>query len=855
MSFVTTPSHLGQFAGREDAMVDDKGLAYRRKYRGLIGVDLKVPVKDRHVLSVVYTPGVAEPCMEIFRDPDSSFDYTCRANTVALVTDASRVLGRGDLGPLPALPLMEGRSVIFKSFAGVDAFPICLDTQDPEEIVQAVAMMAPTFGAVCLEDITSPRCFAIEGQLRRALNVPVFHNDQHAGAILALACLINALRITGKRKEGLRVVINGAGAAGIATSRFLLEWGISDLLVCDRHGALYIFRPVGMNWAKSAVAWRTNPRGIRGGLAEALDGADVFIGFSAGGALSAEMVSRMARDPIVLAFANPVPEISLQEAREGGARIVALSSSTVPNFNELNIATVFPGVFRGALDVGAREINYAMRLAAAQTLADSVPTGDLNEEYMVPRIMDFRTAPAVAAAVARTAMETGTARKTVDPQKVAEETERFVYEGHFTVPPKSEERMTFEEESLELHRRYRGVVGVKAKIPVKDHHILRLLYLPRGEAEASRLIAENPLNAYDITCKSNLVAVITDGSAVLGLGNIGARAALPVMEGKCALFQTFGGVEAYPICVATQEPEEFIRVVQVIAPSFGGINLEDIAAPRCFAIEQELSQTLDIPVFHDDQHGTAVVVLAALINALKVVGKEISEAKVMVSGAGAAAIAVTRMLVIAGIRDIVLCDRQGAIHIDREEGMNPIKRELAGVTNPHRVRGAIPEVLEGRDVFLGLSVPGLITTEMVRSMAKDAIIFAMANPTPEIMPDAAIRGGAKVVATGRSDFPNQVNNCLGFPGIFRGALDVMARTINEAMKLAAAKALAEAVPDSDLRSDFIIPDSMDLHVPPKVAAAVARAAMETGVFRREVDPDLILRRTHQYLLEGGVLTE
>jgi malate dehydrogenase (oxaloacetate-decarboxylating) len=260
-------------------------------------------------------------------------------------------------------------------------------------------------------------------------------------------------------------------------------------------------------------------------------------------------------------------------------------------------------------------------------------------------------------------------------------------------------------------------------------------------------------------------------------------------------------------------------------------------------------------VFHDDQHGTAVVVLAALINGLKVVGKEISDVKVLVSGAGAAAIAVTRMLVLAGVRDIVLCDRMGAIHVDREEGMNPVKREMAGVTNPNHVRGSIVKVLEGRDVFLGLSMPGLVSSEMVRSMARDPIVFAMANPVPEIMPEEAINAGARVVATGRSDFPNQVNNCLGFPGIFRGALDVMATTINEAMKLAAARALAEAVPEKDLGPQFIIPESMNLHVPPRVAAAVARAAMESGVARKTVDPELIQRRTHQYLLEGGVLDE
>lgn len=835
--------------------MEDKSIAYRQKHRGLIGVEVKVPVKDRHVLSVVYTPGVAAPCVEIARDPDASFDYTCRANTVALVTDGSRVLGRGDLGPLPALPLMEGRSVLFKSFAGVDAFPICLDTQDPEEIVQVVSMMAPTFGAVCLEDITSPRCFTVEGQLRRALNVPVLHNDQHAGAILAVACLINSLRITNKPKESLKVVINGAGAGGIATARFLLEWGIQDLVVCDSHGPLYTFRPYGMNWAKSAVAWRTNPRGVHGDLGAALEGADVFIGFSTGGVLKPEMVSRMASDAVVLAFANPVPEIGLKEALNAGARIVAVSNSHAMDFNELNIALVFPGLFRGALDVGAKEINFTMRLAAAQTLAGLIPEDELCEAYIVPRLTDFRTAPAIAASVAKAAMETGAARKEVDPRKVAEETERFIYEGKFTVPPRAQGPMDFQQESLDLHRRYKGVIGVRPKIPVKDHHILRLLYLPSGEATASRLIAEDPAQAYELTCKSNLVAVITDGSAVLGLGDIGARAALPVMEGKCVLFQTFGGVEAYPVCIATQDVEEFVSVVKALAPSFGGINLEDISAPRCFEIEKRLSELLDIPVFHDDQHGTAVVVLAALINALKVVGKSIEDSKVVVSGAGAAAIATTRILLAAGAKDVILCDRLGAIYKGRKKGMNPIKEEMARVTNPRDIKGEVGKALEDADVFLGLSAPGVINQDMIRRMAPEPIVFAMANPIPEIMPQEAKAAGARVVATGRSDFPNQVNNCLGFPGIFRGALDVMATTINDAMKLAAAHALARAVPEAALGPEFIIPEAMNLHVPPLVAEAVAEAALQTGVARKKVDPELIRRRTHQYVLEGGVLSE
>ncbi len=836
-------------------MSPENALRYREKYRGLIGVELKVPVKDAHVLSVVYTPGVAEPCMEIYRNPAASFDYTCRANTVALVTDGSRVLGLGDLGPEAALPVMEGKSVIFKTFAGVDAFPICLNTRSVEEIVNVVNLIAPTFGAVCLEDISAPRCFAVEQQLRRSMSIPVMHNDQHAAAILALACIINSLRITGKDKRDLKVLINGAGAAGTATTRLLLYFGIKNIVVCGTRGALYPYRPYGMNWAKSMIANLTNPERLKGALSEVIEGADVFVGFSAGGVLFPEMVSTMAKDAVVLAFATPEPEISAADARAGGARIVAVSSDRGPVDNELDISMVYPGIFRGVLDVAAKDISRTMRITAARTLAKLVDDSQLSEDYIIPRLMDFSVAPAIARAVAEDAMKTGVARKAVDPDKIYRDTEHFLYEGRFPVPDRSERPMgDLGEESLELHRRYKGLVGVKAKVPVKDHNILKLLYLPPAAAQAPRVIAKDPLKVFDLTCKSNLVAVVTDGSAVLGLGNIGARAALPVMEGKCVLFQAFGGVEAYPICVSAQETEPFIAVVKALATSFGGINLEDIAAPQCFAIESALSGALDIPVFHDDQHGTAVVVAAAIMNALKVIDKPMDDIRVVMSGAGASAIAVTRMLISAGAKEIILCDRRGAIYRGRAEGMNPVKEEMAAKTNPNRLKAALREVMEGADLFIGLSGPGLVTPEMVKSMAKDPIIMAMANPEPEIMPQAALAAGARIVATGRSDFPNQVNNCLGFPGIFRGALDVMATTINEAMKLAAARALADAVPEDRLSEDLIIPHAMNLHVPPRVAAAVALAAMETGVARREVDPDAIRRRTHQYLLEGGVLS-
>ena len=353
-----------------------------------------------------------------------------------------------------------------------------------------------------------------------------------------------------------------------------------------------------------------------------------------------------------------------------------------------------------------------------------------------------------------------------------------------------------------------------------------------------------------MTAKGNLVAIVTDGSAVLGLGNIGARAAMPVMEGKAILFQTFGGVEAFPICLATQVADEIVEIVKRMEATFGGINLEDISAPRCFYIERRLKEELNIPVFHDDQHGTAIVVTAALLNALKISNRKLENLQVVVNGAGAAAIAVSKLLLEMGVLQLILCDTRGAIYQGRKEGMNWIKEEMAGQTNPERRKGDLSQVVRGADVFIGLSVAGALTQDMVRSMAKDPIIFALANPMPEIMPDLAKEAGALIVATGRSDFPNQVNNSLVFPGVFRGALDVRARVINEAMKIAASQAIAGLIPEKELNTEYIIPKGMDFRVPPVVAAAVARRAIETGVAKIEVDPEIIAQRTRTIIYEG-----
>ena len=389
--------------------------------------------------------------------------------------------------------------------------------------------------------------------------------------------------------------------------------------------------------------------------------------------------------------------------------------------------------------------------------------------------------------------------------------------------------MDYAKESLKKHAEWGGKIEVIATVPCKTKDDLSLAYTP-GVAQPCLEIQKDVNKSYELTRRHNLCAVITDGSAVLGLGDIGPEAGMPVMEGKCALFKAFGDVDAIPLCVKTQDVDEFVNAIALISASFGGINLEDIAAPRCFEIERKLKEKTDIPIFHDDQHGTAVITLAGLTNALKVVGKKKEDVKVVTSGAGAAAIAIVKLLLSAGFKNIVMTDRSGAIYAGRE-GLNWIKEEMAQVTNLQKEQGKLADVIKGADIFVGVSAPGTLTTEMVKTMAKDAIVFACANPTPEIFPDDAKAGGARVVSTGRSDFPNQINNVLAFPGIFRGAFDVRASDINEEMKVAAAEALANLISDDELCEEYIIPAAFDERVGPAVAKAVAEAARKSGVAR------------------------
>ena len=389
--------------------------------------------------------------------------------------------------------------------------------------------------------------------------------------------------------------------------------------------------------------------------------------------------------------------------------------------------------------------------------------------------------------------------------------------------------MDYAKESLRLHAQWRGKIEVTPTVPPIDENTLPLAYTP-GVAQPCLEIQKDPARSYELTRRWNMCAVITDGSAVLGLGDIGPEAGMPVMEGKCVLFKAFGQVDAFPLCIRTRNVDEFVDTVYNISGSFGGVNLEDIAAPRCFEIERKLKEKCDIPIFHDDQHGTAIITLAGLTNALKVVGKKMEEVKVVTSGAGAAAISIVKLMLSAGFRNVTMCDRKGAIYAGRE-GLNWIKEEMAQVTNPEKRAGSLAEMLVGADIFIGVSGPGTVTTEMVKTMARDPIIFACANPTPEIFPADAKAGGAAVIATGRSDFPNQINNVLAFPGVFRGTFDVRASDINEEMKMAAARALAGLISDEELNADYIIPAAFDPRVGPAVAAAVAQAARDTGVAR------------------------
>ena len=829
----------------------EEALHYRRKYRGLISIDSKLREVDSRLLSVIYTPGVAQPCEAIEQDSSRSFTHTGRGNTVAIVSDGSSALGLGDVGPEATLPILESKAVFLKKMAGLNGIPICLNTHDVDEIIDTIERIASTVGAISLEDIASPRCFEIEARLKDRLDIPVMHNDQHGTAITALSIVHNMCRLFDDRcLDNISCVILGAGAAGLATIRLFATAGIKDIVLCDRRGVVHEGRN-DLNEGKRLVLPHLSRPDEGTSLRDAIAGRDLFVGLSAPNLLSPQMVKKMADDPVIIAGAAPDPEIDPDEAYDAGASVVCTARFDYPNM--VTDALALPGMFRGVLDTGAPEFTEEIYLRAAEAIAHCVPDEDLRPRAILPDLLDLDVGPEVARSTAEAVIDHDKARHEVSAETIESRTRHYIYEGDpVGFSPdfwKGLDDPIGNELGLQYYKNHRGPLTIRSKIALRDREILGLLYIP-GLGEVVKEIRDNPSTSFDYSCRGNMVAVATNGSAVLGLGDIGVPAALPVMEGKSVIFKTFAGVEAFPLCVEDEDDvERFIEVIRRMEPSLGGVNLEDIAAPDCFEIERRLKDDVDIPIFHDDQHGTAVVILAGLKNALAQVGRDLKTSRIVINGAGASALATARILREAGAEDITLRDSKGTIYEGRDR-LNPEQRRVAQWTNPEKRQGNIREDLERADVFIGLSVGGILDADDVRVMSDDPIIFALANPTPEILPPAAYEGGAAIVATGRSDFPNQVNNAIAFPGIFRGALDVRATDITEGMKVAASDALSRIVQEHGIRRHYILPKAMNFRTAPEVAASVARQAVKEGVACRDIEPKTVRKNTQDYIYEG-----
>jgi malate dehydrogenase (oxaloacetate-decarboxylating) len=691
-----------------DKFRKERSLRLRRLYRGMLGSESKVPARDRLGLSMIYTPGVAEACKVIAGNPDEAYRYTSKGESVALVSNGAEVIDLGKIGPLAALPILEGEAAILSELGGLCAYPICVDSEKEKDFRFVLECIAPSFGAIA---------------------------------------------VFGTGKEFYENMVDGLG--------------ISIPIVRYEEILDQAFRR-------------------RGGVTTRQKFCDSYM--------------------------------------------------------------VMPGLLNALIAAAASEVPAVITYAATREIDDAIKSvGGYSTAAL-----DFSMAERVARACADAFNATGTGRKKVDVEALAERVHRFAYEGaeaNVEFPGGSYDDEHLMQAALDLYLRHRGSNRTRARMKVIDRDSIDIIG-GNGAIFAAQEIAADAEKVYEYTAKGNTIAVISDGSAVLGLGDIGGLAGLPVMEGKCVLFKSLAGVNGHPLVLATKDADDIGRLVKLIAPTYGGLNLEDISAPKCFELERRLKETVDIPVFHDDQHGTAAVVLAGLINALKLTGREAADTTVAMNGAGAAGITVARMLVKYGFRDVVLCDKSGAIYEGRKENMNAEKEEIAKITNKQRVTGGLAEAMKGRDVFVGVSAGRCVTREMVAGMAAKAIVFALANPVPEIMPEEAKAGGAEIIATGRSDFPNQVNNALIFPGIMRGALGARAKDINEEMKLAAAKALAGSVPPSELSPCHILPSALDLGVAPCVAAASARAAIGSGAAPTGGDPQEIFNATAAFMYEN-----
>ncbi len=679
---------------KNDKADRQKALEIRRRYRGILGVEPRMHVKDKLALSLVYTPGVAEPCRQIVRDPAAVYDYTSKKSSVALLSNGADFLDMGRIGPAAMLPVMEGEAAILSALGNVSATPICVDSDDPADMAFVIRNVSPTFGAMAVMGMSGDDFEEMKFDLSAAADdVPLVRYEDVLDGVF--------------QKRG-------------------------DLDARGRFAASFLVMP---GYVRALLA--TRPR-------------------------------------------KPVPLAYFSAARE---------------LDSVSLA-------RGA-----------------------------------SRFVDFTLTATIARACADAFVSSGEATVEINTAVLTERIMRETYESPSGVIDRAASPWSagdLAQGGLDLYRRYGGSIRTRSKLPVVDRYSISLIAAP-GSLWAAEEVAKDPAKLAECSSISNSVAVVTDGTAVLGLGDIGSQAGMPVMEGKCVLFNNFAGVDAVPICLATKDADEIVRTLKLIGGTFGGINLEDITAPKCFEIERRVSEAVSACVFHDDQHGTATVVLAGLINALKLVGRTPDASKIVINGAGAAGLAVAQMLLDYGFADITVCDRSGAIYEGREEGMNDAKRDIAARTNRAGVRGGLAEALVGVDIFIGVSAPDCVTQEMVKTMADDPIIFALANPVPEIMPDAARAAGARVIATGRSDFLNQVNNALVFPALFRAALDSGAEKISAEMKIAAAEALAACIPDAEISESRFIPSVLEMFLHGRVAAAVAECAVRTSQARRPVD--------------------
>lgn len=798
-----------------------------RKNRGLLGIRSKIPVRDEYMLSLLYTPGVAEPCLKINQDVSRAPDYTTKGNTIALLSNGSDPRVK-KLGPYGLIPLLESEALLCRELAAVDAYPFSLKADSDELFVEAAVNLQPTIAAIALDYVDFPAALHLKEQIEARVQIPVVNIGGEVTATLLLAGIHNTARLFRKKPEELEILIYGINLA---------TYCLLQIAPCSPFRNVRAVDPTG------------NYLSLHPGLERELSSdLNPHVLVNAAEEIPSQVIASLRRNNLAFDL-SPLPH-SMEAIRH----YFHPWHTEDPFFNP---ALIFPGLFRGILDCKLRRVPLHFFSKIAEDVAHLQTEARLREAKLFPSILDLKTAPTVARTVTLLAQKSFPELSLPSPEKVYERTFEKIYAGgsvasgtaHLKQSKRKKSSRALAKESLELHEQFGGAIEIVAKLPVRDEYMLKILSPPRNLAPAEE-IARDWLKVFEYTSKSNLVAVISDGSAVLGLGNIGPEAGLPVMEGKSLLFKTFAGIESIPICLGTQDPDAIIRVVASLTPVLGAINLEDISAPRCFYIEEKLREITDIPIFHDDQHGTATVVLAGLINAARYVNARLSDLSVVMNGAGASAIAVTKLLLKVGVEEIILCDRQGALYEGRPEGMNFMKEEIARVTNRQKKKGTLRDLLEGSRVFVGLSGPGMVDPDMIRSMQQDPIILALANPTPEIMPDLAEAAGAAVVATGRSDFKNQINNSLAFPGILRGALDVRAKTINDEMKIGAARAIAYLISDKELHRDYIIPKALDFRVSPQVAAAVAKAALETGQARVLVDPAVVRDNTREFLYGG-----